>query len=81
MTKRFSVKAVQEGAPTEVYALNALLAGLEDLGFGTDNDINGADAVDAIGQLYADVTQRIMGGVSLKEFGVPKEPKPPRMRP
>lgn len=42
-------------------ALDALLQGLQDLGFGTDEEINGGDAVDAIGELYQDVTERILG--------------------
>lgn len=46
------------------WAFDALLKGLEDLGFGSDEPINGADAVDAIAELYDDVTGRILAGGS-----------------
>lgn len=41
-------------------ALLALLKGLQELGFGTEDEINGADAVDAIAGLYDDVVERIL---------------------
>lgn len=43
-------------------ALKSLLLGLDDIGFGTDEEINGGDCVDAINDLYLDVTQRVLGG-------------------
>lgn len=43
-----------------MHALQALLLGLRDLGFGSDAEIDGADAVQAISDLYADVTGRIL---------------------
>jgi hypothetical protein len=43
-------------------ALTSLLAGLKVLGFGTEQSIDGADAVEAIAVLYADVTDRILVG-------------------
>lgn len=58
--KRFSRKSMPKGSAQAELALNALLAGLEDLGFGTDKEINGAEAVDAIAELYEDVTQRLL---------------------
>ena len=41
-------------------AVQSLMKGLADLGFGADEDINGADAVDAISALYADVANRVL---------------------
>ena len=67
---RFNRAGVPAGSSKEIYALHALLAGLEDLGFGTDDEINGADAVQAISELYVDVTQRILGGASLEKLKI-----------
>lgn len=56
-----NVTAALNGDSKNAQALNALLAGLEDLGFGTDDEIEGTDTVAAISELYVDVTQRILG--------------------
>lgn len=47
-------------ADRQSHALLALLMGLKDLGFGTQAEINGADAVDAVADLYKDVVCRIL---------------------
>jgi hypothetical protein len=67
---RFNESGVPAGSSKEIFALHALLAGLEDLGFGTEDEINGADAVDAIAELYVDVTQRMLGGASLEQLKI-----------
>jgi hypothetical protein len=58
------LKVASKQASQEKLALNSLLNGLRDLGFGTDNDINGGDAVAEISNLYRDVTERVLGGAS-----------------
>lgn len=52
-------KAVRE-------ALETIINRLHELGFGTDEDINGGDAVEAIGELYAQVVDETLAGTSLQ---------------
>lgn len=57
-----SVDAIIERATLEQQklALQSLLNGLADLGFGTDQEIDGADAVEAMGELFDDVLHRVL---------------------
>jgi len=41
-------------------ALSNLLLGLAELGFGSDEDISGADAVQEIGELFEDTVNRCL---------------------
>lgn len=64
--------------PKERNALTDLLLGLRDLGFGSDDEIDGGDAVEAIADLYADVTARILGeDLTEKLIGKPVEEAAP----
>jgi hypothetical protein len=46
----------------ERLALAYLLNGLKELGFGRDEPINGGDAVEALAQMYAEVTENLLKG-------------------
>lgn len=50
---------IAKNLETRTAALKELLGGLADLGFGSDNEINGADAVDAISSLYTSVIHKL----------------------
>lgn len=41
-------------------AVRSLMLGLAGLGFGTDEPVNGADAVEAIAELFDDVAGRVL---------------------
>lgn len=43
-------------------ALNMLLHGLTEIGFGSDEEINGADCVDSVGELYDQVVNETLQG-------------------
>ncbi|AVA38024.1 MULTISPECIES: hypothetical protein [Cupriavidus] len=43
-------------------ALQKVLHVMAKLGFGTDEEISGADAVDAIGEVFAEVTEEVLQG-------------------
>lgn len=57
---------INDSTVAKEHALTALLQGLADLGFGTDRNIDGADAVDAISELFADVATRQLLGTDLE---------------
>lgn len=46
-------------------AVSALLLGMQEQGFGSDEAIDGADCVDAMNALYEDVSVRILGAAEL----------------
>ena len=56
------LKSAAAQAGQEKLALDSLLNGMRDLGFGTDDDINGGDAVAAMSSLFHDVLTRVLGG-------------------
>lgn len=43
-------------------ALKKFLHAMSELGFGTDDDISGAEAVGAIGDVFAEVTEGVLPG-------------------